>query len=394
MSFKNRFGPGFLVAAAFIGPGTVTTASMSGASFGYALLWALVFSVLATWVLQEMAARLGLATGRGLTEALRMQMLHPWLGWVCVGLVLAAIGFGNAAYEGGNIVGASIALESLWGNGPWALIIGGLAFVLLLANSYVLLERVLIALVLLMSAVFLLTFLAAEPDWGAIAHGLIPRFPHGSAVTTLALIGTTVVPYNLFLHASSVQEKWGRLPAGESIALARVDAAWSVGLGGLITLAIMSTAAVAFFGQSGSFSAVGMATQLEPLLGSWSRWCFAGGLFAAGLSSAIAAPLAAGYAVAGALGRQHPKAEMVKRCVALAVVVTGTTLASLGIKPVTAIVFAQAFNGFLLPVVAVFLLWVMNNRQLLGDHANGWLANAVGAVIVLVISALALWKLF
>ena len=107
----SRFGPGILVAAAFIGPGTITTASIAGAQFGFALLWALLFSALATFLLQEMTARLALVTRQGLAEALRATYRGTWLGTAAVILVVAAVGIGNAAYQTGNITGAAMGLE-------------------------------------------------------------------------------------------------------------------------------------------------------------------------------------------------------------------------------------------------------------------------------------------
>ena len=106
-------GPGLVVMAAFIGPGTVTTASLAGARFGHALLWAVVFSIIATIVLQEMSARLGLAGGQGLGEALRTTFSNRLVRGLCIVLVLAAIGFGNAAFQAGNVTGAAIGLETL-----------------------------------------------------------------------------------------------------------------------------------------------------------------------------------------------------------------------------------------------------------------------------------------
>lgn len=391
----KKFGPGFLVAAAFIGPGTLTTASYAGAHFGFALLWALLFSILATLVLQEMAARLGLATRAGLAEALASQLRQPLLRFVALFLVLAAVGFGNAAYEAGNIAGAALALQSVQPFDYWPLAIGLLALVLLLSDSYRLLEGVLVGLVLVMSAVFLLTLMAIELDGSAVLQSLLsPRLPDGSLTTAIALIGTTVVPYNLFLHASAVSQKWpADAPLADNLAQARRDAGLSIGLGGLITLAILATAVSAFFVSGQPFSGVDMSRQLEPLLGSWARFSFAAGLFAAGLSSAIAAPLAAAYALCGALGLSGVRAVRLRRAVCALVLLVGVSFASLGIKPVTAIIFAQAFNGVLLPLVAVFLLWVMNQRSLLGDQVNGWLTNALGALVVLTVSLLALWKL-
>ena len=125
----KQFGPGLLVAAAFIGPGTVTTASVAGAETGYALLWALVFSIFATLVLQEMSARLGIVARLGLGEALRQSFDSPLLRWAVIVLVVVAIGFGTAAFETGNITGAALGLETVAGLSTrvWALIVGGAA---------------------------------------------------------------------------------------------------------------------------------------------------------------------------------------------------------------------------------------------------------------------------
>lgn len=394
----KKFGPGLLVAAAFIGPGTITTASLAGANFGYALLWALLFSIVATLVLQEMAARLGLVTRAGLAEALRHNVSNPWLARGAIVLVLAAIGFGNAAYEAGNIAGASLGIAALTGSdqGFWAWAIGALAAALLIINRYRLLEVVLVGLVLVMSVVFLTTLLMISPDWGAmIAAMTAPTLPDGSLLTAIALIGTTVVPYNLFLHASSVTQKWrADQPLQQALKESRWDTGLSISLGGLITLAILATAATAFFQTDIVYSASTMAVQLEPLLGSWARICFGAGLLAAGLTSAIAAPLAAAYAVCGAFDLSKSLRQKVHVAISLLVVISGTVFAALGTKPIAAIVFAQAFNGFLLPVVALFLLYVMNQKAILGQETNGLFANLLGSVVVLVVSFLGFWKLY
>jgi NRAMP (natural resistance-associated macrophage protein)-like metal ion transporter len=388
----RKFGPGILVTAAFIGPGTVTTASIAGAQFGFSLLWALLFSVVATALLQEMAARLGLVTRQGLAQALRAQFAGSWLGSAAIVLVVIAIGFGNAAYEAGNITGAALGLESIFSlpMSAWSLAVGLIAGILLYLGIYRLIEKLLVAMVLLMSAVFLATLVQVAPSPTAMLKGaLLPTVPEGSLLTVIALIGTTVVPYNLFLHASAVQEKWpASVETRRALRESRIDTGFSIGLGGLITLAVMSTSAAAFFGAGGEFSAVNMARQLEPLLGSSSRYFFAAGLFAAGLSSAVTAPLAAAYAVCGVLGWSRDLKSPGFRGVWAAVLLCGTGYAALGARPLTAILFAQAANGFLLPICALFLLLVMNRRDQLGEYTNAAAANLAGGAVVLVTLAL------
>ena len=136
-----------------------------------------------------------------------------------------------------------------------------------------------------------------------------------------------------------------------------------------------------------------MAQQLEPLLGTSARYFFAAGLFAAGLSSAVTAPLAAAYAVCGALGWSQDMRATRFRLVWMLVLVSGTVFAAIGTKPLAAILFAQAANGFLLPICAGFLLLVMNRRQRLGDYVNHRLINLAGGLVVLVTVALGLLKI-
>jgi len=383
-----RPGPGILVTAAFIGPGTVTTASVAGASYGFVLLWALLFSVAATFVLQEMSARLGLVTRQGLAEALRRSYAGNWRGTAAILLVVAAVGFGNAAYEAGNIAGAALGLQGISGiGGPvWALAVGLLSGALLASGRYRLIERALVVLVLLMSAVFVLTLVMVKPPVTVMLSGLLtPAIPAGSLLTVIALVGTTVVPYNLFLQASAVQQKWpADMPLDAALRESRLDTGFSIGLGGLITLAVMGTSATAFFGTDTPLSAATMAQQLEPLLGAGARYFFAAGLFAAGLSSAVTAPLAAAFAVCGALGWERDLRARRFRLVWLAVLVTGTVFAALGTRPLTAILFAQAANGFLLPICAIFLLLEMNRQRELGAHTNRPLSNLLGGLVVLV----------
>jgi len=379
-------GPGWLVAAAFIGPGTVTTATLAGAGYGTALLWALLFSTVATMVLQEMAARLGLTTGKGLGEAIRQRFAEGPPRVFAVGLVLAAIVGGNAAYEMGNLLGGSLGLVEMFGGEPrwWAVPIAGAAFVLLWSGSYKALERVLAGAVALMSVVFTITAVAVFPSLGQTLQGLfVPALPEPAALlVAVGLVGTTVVPYNLFLHASTVSEKWDG-PA--DLGAARSDLMVSIALGGLVSMAILITAAGTIHSQGGSVeNAADMARALEPILGPWAEVFFAAGLFAAGMTSAITAPLAAAFATSGALGWTRDLRAPRFRAVWGGILGVGLLLALTGIRPVRAILFAQAANGILLPAVAIFLLVAANDRRLMGTGVNGRLANLLGGMVVLV----------
>ena len=203
-----------------------------------------------------------------------------------------------------------------------------------------------------MSVVFLITAVLIKPDLSQLLSGLfIPSLNGENQLAVLALIGTTVVPYNLFLHASSVSQKWKE--ANQLKDLKRENAV-SISLGGLISMAIVITSAGTVFGK-GVSGISEMAMQLEPILGSWSSYFLAAGLFAAGISSAITAPLAAAYTARGIFGWSSEMTSWKFRGVWLFILVIGTLFAMLGYRPVQVIQLAQIANGILLPVVVGFL---------------------------------------
>ncbi|MET2985300.1 Nramp family divalent metal transporter [Aureibaculum conchae] len=397
--FKN-IGPGPLVAAAFIGPGTVTLCTIAGVNFGYSLLWAMALSIIATITLQEMSARLGIITQKGLSEIIRTEIKHPIFRKLIIVLVLSAIVIGNAAYEAGNISGSVLGLETIFKNytvqiGSVSLnvlsaIIGLVAFILLYLGNYKVLEKVLVTLVILMSIAFLITAILTKPSLSEIFKGIfIPTTPKESILTIIGLIGTTVVPYNLFLHASLVKEKWSK---HSDLKYAKKDAIIAVVLGGLVSMCIIISAA-AIQNQEVN-SAADLAMGLEPLFGSYAKYFLALGLFAAGITSTITAALAAAYVASGCLGWKTNLKSTKFRVVWMFILFLGVLFSSLGVKPIEIIKFAQAANGMLLPVIAGFLLWIMNKKSVLGNFRNTKLQNSIGFIILAVTIFLGLKSIF
>ena len=393
----RRFGPGMLVAAAFIGPGTVTTASIAGANFGFVLMWALLLSIIVTFVLQEMSSRLGIVSGLGLSEALRSSINNHFLKAFLMILIVSALGIGNAAFEVGNITGAAIGLSQIssLSISSSVLIVGILVLILLGTRIFKMLEQILTVLVVIMSLLFLLTMITIEIDYSKLLRGLfIPTVTASSLLTIMALIGTTVVPYNLFLHADASKRKWKDQEVTQALNNSRVDTAISIGLGGLITLAIMSTSAVAFFGSSMEISSENLARQLEPILGSYSSYIFNFGLFVAGITSAVTAPLAASIAVTEALGWKNDPSSFRFKLVWIIILLIGVLFAYFGTKPLQAILFAQATNALLLPFLALFLFYVVNNSRLMGSHKNTITINMIALIIIMAVVLLSSYKIF
>lgn len=389
---------GLLVTAAFIGPGTVTTATLAGASFGYSLVWALALSVIATIVMQNMACRVGLVTGQGLAGALHHTVEHPLLKWLMMFLVAGAIGAGNAAYEAGNISGAVLGLSQLVGgsNYIWVLGIGVVAGFVILHGNITIFEILLITLVCIMSAVFILTFilLVQTQDISNIVSGLLPTGLALDKITLIiALIGTTLVPYNLFLQSSMVARETQKPVKSDHIKTVDKQNVLSIGLGGLVTFAIMGTAASTFFAQGLQVEAGNIALQLTPLLGDYAQIFFALGLLAAGLTSAMTAPIAGAYALSGVFKLSEQPTARHFKSIAMSILACGVGVALLGFKPILAIIFAQATNALLLPFIAIFLLLVMNNKDVMKEHTNKLFNNVFAGFIVLTVSGLGLYKL-
>ncbi|GAA5036962.1 manganese transporter [Marivirga lumbricoides] len=387
MRFKlKQLGPGVLVAAAFIGPGTVTTATMAGAGYGYTLLWTILFSIVATIILQEMSARLGVITGLGVGDALRLKTKSKPFKLFTFTLVILAIVLGNAAYEAGNLSGAVIGFE-LSTKGfkvnPLIVLLALVTFALLFIGKYKLIERFLIGLVAIMGIVFLISAILLQPDIFQIIKGLFtPSIPENGTLMILGMVGTTIVPYNLFLHASSVKQKW---KGGSSLSSARWDTILSVTLGGIITMCIMITSAVAFEGQNTKINDLNdLSLQLQPILGTWATEFTAFGFLAAGFSSTITAPLAAAYATAEIMGWKNGFKNIKFKSIWIFVLLTGVVFSSLGFRPTAVIFLAQVANGLVLPIIAIYLLWVLNDKEIMGNHSNSGWVNIIGIAVIFI----------
>jgi manganese transport protein len=391
---KLTFGPGAMVAAAFIGPGTVTTATAAGASFGLALLWAVLFSVVATLVLQELVVRSALVTGKDLAQLSHENACQSWWGWLVAGLIVVAIGLGNAAYQSGNLTGAGLGLEAALGGRreAWILAASVVAAVFILRNDYRWFERLLLGLVALMALLFIGLAILLLPDIKDLPIArLRPTANIDAQTTILALIGTTVVPYNLFLHGRAVLERWQCVDDG--LIAARSDSAFSILLGGVITAAIVCAAAV-LLGPADSPDAIAqlVARVNERFFGVGGALVGIG-LFAAGLTSAVAAPLAAGWAVCGVFGVSTARQGALFRWVALSVLLAGVVFSLATTRPVALIVTAQATNGMLLPIVAISLAVIGNQKRRMGKEVNGLWANVLLAAVLCVVVGLAVSRL-
>ena len=392
---RIKLGPGVMVAAAFVGPGTLTTASVAGASSGVTLLWAVIISVLATIVLQELSIRSALSTNQDLATLIRQFGHDRGWGVPIALLILCSVGLGNAAYQSGNLAGAAMGLS---GATPVrfshaVLVTGSFAAGLIVVDRYRLLERIMLILVGLMTCLLTGLAVACLPELMAAHRQVVSNVHAFDATLVLALIGTTVVPYNLFLHATAVRHRWSGIALADALRQARMESAGAIVVGGVVTAAIMVVATVVIAGDTSRPALEALQVGIDQRFPNIGRWAMGAGLFAAGLTSAIAAPVAAGWAVCGVMGWNTSSGSKAFKGVALMVLAVGMLFAIFAARPVALIVLAQATNAVLLPFVALVLLAIVNSPLIPHDYRNGWPQNLIVTGVIGVVLLLAATKL-
>ncbi|GAA6817669.1 Nramp family divalent metal transporter [Staphylococcus lloydii] len=389
--FKS-IGPGMIITASFIGPGTVTTMTQGGAGFGYSLLWAVVFSIIATIVLQEMIIRLSLVTREGLGEAIQELFAHKIGKLILVWFTLIAVTLGCAAYISGDLLGTSLGASYLLHlpSHTVAPVIGIIILLIGLFGNYRFLEKIMIVLMVIMGIIFITTMIVIKPDVTGILKGIFaPTIPNGSIITVIALIGTTVVPYNFFIHSTAVHERFKDLT---ELKFARWDTIISIAVGGIISAAILISAATLIKGKEVS-SIIQLADPLKPIFGEFAPFIISIGLFAAGLSSAIASPTGAAATISSLLGWEKGMKSKKYKTVFAAIILIGIITSGLGFEPIQVLLVAQALNGIILPIVAILIFIIINKKQLMGKYANNLWLNILGFIVVLIVSFLGVYSL-
>ncbi|WP_040496128.1 NRAMP family divalent metal transporter [Fulvivirga imtechensis] len=381
MSLKSRFLNILfwsVISAAFIGPGTLTTASTAGAMFKFELIWALAFATVACIALQEMAARITIASGMEIGNTIKMTTGFSWLAYfIGFGVI-----FGCAAYEAGNILGALAGVQLLLEADRIILtIIIGIACALLLwLGTVKTIVNLLGVMVAVMGIAFCYVAWQAELSLSEIGQGMSFSIPEGSEWLILGLVGTTIVPYNLFLGSG--------ISHGQSIKNMRFGLVVSVVLGGIVSIAILITGTKI----DGTISFQNLAIAMGDSLGNSAKVMLALGLFAAGFTSSITAPLAAGVLAKSIAGT---KKEHIYKRIWQAVLMAGLIFGISEVKPIPVIIAAQALNGMILPMVAILLIIQANNARLIGSqYMNSKWFNVLSLIILNIVLLIGLNNIF
>jgi NRAMP (natural resistance-associated macrophage protein)-like metal ion transporter len=391
VALLSVLGPGLIAATAGDDAGGIATYTQTGAKFGYDLLWVLLIVTVTLAVIQEMAARLGAVTGRGLLDLVREEF---GIGRALLMVIVVLVANGGVIVT--EFAGIAAAAE-LFGLSRY-IAVPLCAIVLWYSVSrgtYAAVEKVF----LLMTVAFLaypVSVVIGHPDWGGVAHGLfVPTLSNDSEYLTMlvALIGTTVTPYMQLFQQSSVVEKGvARRHYGEERTDAYLGAIVSNIIAACIVIAAATTLRVA--GITDVQTAQDAAAALEPAAGKASQALFAVGLFGASILAAGVLPLATAYSVSEAFGfRKGVNLDFRRAPFFLSIfsvlIAVGAVVALLpGIPLFQLLIGIQVLNGILLPITMVFILLLINNRRLVGDMRNGLANNVIGwGSLVLVTAA-------
>ncbi len=389
VAFLAVMGPGLIAGVAGNDAGGIATYSVLGAETGLGLLWLFPVTIVVLAIVQEMAARLGVVTGQGLSDLIRDRFGVRWTAFAMAVLLVA-----NLANTVAEFSGAAAALE-IFGV-PRLLTVPIVAvsiWALVIYASYRTVERVFLSVMVVFLGYIASAFLAG-PDWGAVGRALVTpsiSFEPSVLLLMVALVGTTITPYMQFYLQSAVAEKG---IDEEELGLERADAIGGAIWTNVIAVFIVVATATTIHAVGGSISsAEDAARALEPVAGSLASALFAIGLFGASVLAATIMPISTAYVICEAFGwesgvdkrfRDAPSFFFIYTFVlavgALVVLVPGLDL-------VGVIVSSQNLQGLLLPFVLVFMVLLVNDERLLGRHRNGRVANVLawGAVALVVV---------
>ncbi len=374
-------GPGMITANAGNDAGGIATYATAGADHGYRLLWTLIPITISLGIVQEMCARMGAVTGKGLADLIRERFGVRWTAFVMLALLIA-----NGGVTVSEFVGIAAAME-LFGVARYISVpIAAIAiWLLVVKGSYQRVERFFLAMSLVFLSYVVSAFLA-HPPWGTVVREVVhPHFEFGSAYlfTCVAIIGTTISPYMQVFIQSSVVEKGVRV---ERYALTRADV-W-------IGIIVISTAATLNVHGEHIESAAQAARALRPLAGPYAEVLFAVGLLGASMLAAGVLPLATAYSISEALGFEKGVSSNFREApiflgIFTFLIALGALIAMMpGLPLIRVLIITQVINGVLLPVILVAVLRLVNNRELMGTHTNGPLYNFAAWLTTFVVSAL------
>lgn len=390
--FLAILGPGIITANVDNDAGGITTYSLAGAHFGYTLLWTMLPTTVALVVIQEMCARMGAVTGKGLSDLIRESF-----GVKVTFYVMIALFFTNMGNSVSEFAGIAASLEifgiSRYLSVPVSAV---LVWLLVVKGSYKVVEKVFLVACMVYVAYPIAAFMAG-PEWGTILQAtVVPSFQPDSAylVTMIGLVGTTIAPWMQFYQQSAVVEKGITI---DQYSFSRLDVIFGCIMAIVVAFFIVVACASSIHMQGLKIeTAADAAVALQPLVGKHASALFAFGLFNASLFAACILPLSTSFYICEGMGwesgidKDFRTAPQFFWLFTIIIVLSALTILMPNIPLITIMFISQVINGAVLPFVLIFMLLLVNNRQLMGTHVNGPAFNLIawGTVIVMIVLTL------
>ena len=386
----SLMGPAFIAAIGYIDPGNFATNIQAGASFGFTLLWVVVWANVMAMLIQLLSAKLGIATGKNLAEHIRDRFPRPavWAYWVQAEIIAMATDLAE-------FIGAAIGFKLLLGVTllQGAVLTGIATFLILMLQKrgQKPLELVIGGLLLFVAMAYIVELVFSQPQLSGLLRGMaIPDLPNGDAVFLAAgVLGATIMPHVIYLHSSLTQTA-GKDSKAERYSATKLDVAIAMTIAGFVNLAMMATAAAAFHfnGHTGIADLDQAYLTLEPLLSHAAATIFGLSLVAAGLSSTVVGTLAGQVVMQGFVRFHIPL--WVRRSVTM---LPSFIVILMGLDPTRILVMSQVLLSFGIALALVPLLIFTSNKNLMGELVNSPLVKRAGWAIVVVVVALNLWLL-
>ncbi|RLP68528.1 divalent metal cation transporter MntH [Mycetocola manganoxydans] len=382
-------GPALVAGVAYVDPGNVATNMTAGARYGYLLVWVIVAGNVMAWLIQYLSAKLGIVTGTSLPEILGKRIRRPWtrrLYWFQAELVAMATDLAE-------IIGGAVALYLLFGLPLLAggIITGVISMIVLTVQSRQgprVFERVIIALLLILTAGFTAGIFFAPPDAGSVIAGLVPRFEGtDSVLLAVSMLGATIMPHVIYAHSALARDRFPQLQGAPIIRRLLWATKWDVtiamAIAGTVNLAILLLAASALQGVDGTDTLQGAYLALHVTIGPMIATTFAVGLLASGLASTSVGAYAGAEIMHGLLRRRIPL--LMRRVITL---IPALLILGLGYDPTRALVLSQVVLSFGIPFALIPLVWITTRRTILGAHTNRWFTTTAGIICAIVLVSL------
>jgi len=382
-------GPALVAGVAYLDPGNVASNMTAGARYGYLLVWVVVAGNLMAWLIQYLSAKLGIVTGTSLPEILGVRLRRPAsrrLYWVQAELVAMATDLAE-------IIGGAVALNLLFGLPLLAggVITGVISMIVLTVQTRRgprVFERVIVALLLIITVGFTAGVFFAPPEAGGVIDGLVPRFAGTDSVLLAAsILGATIMPHAIYAHSALTRDRFplqeGPAATRRLLWATRWDVTIAMVIAGTVNLAILLLAASALQGVPGTDSLEGAYAALASTLGPVVATVFAVGLLASGLASTSVGAYAGAEIMHGLLRVRVPL--LLRRLVTL---IPALLILGVGFDPTQALVLSQVVLSFGIPFALIPLVWLTAQRGLLGDFANRWFTTAAGALAAVLLVTL------